>query len=231
MNRLFQNTSITSLNFFRGQEARDIIKNIKLKTILYHGKICTKKNIRISISLIKNSVNKLPLYSVLNPDTNSDSPSTKSTGVRLPSIKSINNNNKTTINLSPNNEIISKISNEIISIIIRILPYIEYLFSLIIDIPKNNSLNIIRNINKSEQTALKIIKDNIRNANPNKLLFLLLDKSLTPSIIVCNTPIFHGPTRNWDLPNICRSNNTTKATDTLNTIKFTVLTFQSNIRI
>ena len=38
-------------------------------------------------SVIKIKENKPPLYSVLNPDTNSDSPSEKSNGVRLDSAK------------------------------------------------------------------------------------------------------------------------------------------------
>lgn len=49
------------------------------------------KNRIVPYSVIKIIENKPPLYSVLNPDTNSDSPSEKSKGVRLDSAKIIIN--------------------------------------------------------------------------------------------------------------------------------------------
>jgi len=65
-------------------------KNIKILIIL--------KNKIVEYSPIKIKENKPPMYSVLNPDTNSDSPSEKSNGERFDSAKIViiqqNNNGK-----------------------------------------------------------------------------------------------------------------------------------------
>lgn len=48
-------------------------------------------------SVINNNVNKTLEYSVLNPDTNSDSPSTRSNGARFSSASSVISQNKNII--------------------------------------------------------------------------------------------------------------------------------------
>lgn len=73
-------------------------KNIILKSIL--------ANKILKYSPKKINENPEPPYSTLNPETNSDSPSEKSNGVRLSSARKETNNIKNTGNIRTTNQII-----------------------------------------------------------------------------------------------------------------------------
>lgn len=84
----------------RGYDPRIQINKIENKILLIDKKFPLPINIKeekylknkiIPYSEIKIKEKKPPLYSVLKPETNSDSPSEKSKGVRLVSAKQINN--------------------------------------------------------------------------------------------------------------------------------------------
>lgn len=59
-----------------------VINNTALRSLI---------NRMLAYSAIKISANRAPLYSVLNPDTNSDSPSARSNGVRFVSARFVMN--------------------------------------------------------------------------------------------------------------------------------------------
>lgn len=108
-----------------------------------------ENKIIIAYSLKKIKTNPMEEYSILNPETNSDSPSEKSKGVRFVSAISMTNNNTTSIGINKKNEkfeflnlknwndfinriniiniIASLISYEIVCLTLRIAPIILYL--------------------------------------------------------------------------------------------------------
>ena len=72
----------------------------KIKIIIDTGEVSVLKNriidIKLKISILKYSAKKIkanhpPMYSTLNPDTNSDSPSAKSNGLRFVSARQESN--------------------------------------------------------------------------------------------------------------------------------------------
>lgn len=69
-----------------------LLIELKNKIIVIRHKI-----IILEYSARKISANHPPIYSTLNPDTNSDSPSAKSKGLRLTSAKHLVNHNKNNI--------------------------------------------------------------------------------------------------------------------------------------
>merc|ERR1719220_2507843 len=74
---------ISSWYFIRGYEPRNNIAQLSIiKPTLNPFHNTKKNNVNDKYSLKKNPTNTPPAYSVLNPLTNSDSLSTKSTGVR-----------------------------------------------------------------------------------------------------------------------------------------------------
>jgi len=101
-------------------------------------------------SAIKIRANKPALYSTLNPDTNSDSPSAKSNGVRLVSARFVINHIKKR------------------GIIINIIHDIDFIIFRSIDFCKINTDNIINAID----TSYEIVCATPRNA-PSKAYFEL----------------------------------------------------------
>merc|ERR1711983_225559 len=81
----------TSVYFFRGYDPRIHITNLYKTTKKYTSLLTTitSNTIILRYSLRKNPTNSLLENSVLNPETNSDSPSIKSIGVRLTSQEKI----------------------------------------------------------------------------------------------------------------------------------------------
>lgn len=76
------------LKEIEGKKEKELIKRLKNKILAYSAK--------------KIKVNTPDLYSVLNPDTSSDSPSEKSNGVRFVSITDNTKINNTTIGIIKN---------------------------------------------------------------------------------------------------------------------------------
>merc|ERR1719220_1800948 len=102
---------INSWYFIRGYEPRNNIAQLSIiRPILSLFHSTKKNNVSDKYSLRKNPTNPPLAYSVLNPLTNSDSPSTKSTGVRLTSAE--NTKIATTYQrlISPTSTIKSRIS-------------------------------------------------------------------------------------------------------------------------
>lgn len=86
---------ISQSNRSRGNAPRVTIKNATIAILLIHSapppiKRRAVRNLRNSMNLysaIKMNANIPPMYSVLNPETSSDSPSEKSNGARLDSAR------------------------------------------------------------------------------------------------------------------------------------------------
>jgi len=86
--KYFHIDSTTSLYFLRGYDLRTymLIQYKYITTIKSTLMIITNKTKILKYSLKKNLTNSPLEYSVLNPETSSDSPSIRSIGVRLTSI-------------------------------------------------------------------------------------------------------------------------------------------------
>lgn len=93
-------------------------KNLK-KNVIKIKDVINLINKILQYSAIKIKANNLDPYSILNPETNSDSPSAKSNGVRLVSAKLVTNHITTTGNNI--NKIIEYLPNPIFLISIHIL--------------------------------------------------------------------------------------------------------------